>query len=134
MTSRAEEFIKQKPKRVPLGRRNVLTVHGLTDTDVFHYHWFNDVGDRLQQCLEAGYEFVAKEDLSVGDKTVESARGTDSITKKGVGGGVIAYLMRLPTEIYMEDQANKQLEVDQLEATLKAPKEGLTGKVELTRK
>jgi hypothetical protein len=135
METRADVIAKQKPKRVPLGRRNVLTVSGLKDQDEFHYHWFNDVDERLQQCIEAGYEFVGKSGLQVGDKTVESARGTDSITKKGVGGGKVAYLMRIPMEIYKEDQANKQREVDLLDANLKAPEvDGKYGKVEINRK
>lgn len=135
MNMRADAIDKQKPKRIPLGRRNILTVTGLTDQDDFHYHWFNDVEERLQHCLEAGYEFVGKTGLSVGDKTVESARGTDSIVKKGVGGGRIAYLMRIPMELYKQDQAAKQLEVDKLDANIKSPKvDGSYGKVEITRK
>ena len=135
MNMRAEAIEKQKPKRIPLGRRNVLTVKGVTDDANFHYHWFNDVDQRLQNCLDAGYEFVGKNGLEVGDKTVESAKGTDSVLKKGVGGGRIAYLMRIPIELYKQDQAAKQLEVDQLEETLKAPKvEGSYGKVEVERK
>lgn len=121
----------QKPKRVPLGRRQVLTVRGLIDQDLFHYHWFNDDGDRLYNCLEGGYEFVAKEGLQAGDQNVESARGTESVMKKGVGQGKTAYLMRIPIELYKEDQANKQLYNDSMEADIKKPKEGLTGKVEL---
>ena len=135
MNMRAEEINKQKPKRVPLGRRNVLKVTGLTDDKDFHYHWFNDVDDRLSNCLEAGYEFVQRSGLSAGDKTVESARGTDSIMKKGVGGGKVAYLMRIPMEIWLQDQAAKQAEVDQLDAGIKSPKvDGSYGKVEITRK
>lgn len=135
MNMRAEAIEKQKPKRIPLGRRNVLNVKGITDDENFHYHWFNDTGERLQYCLEAGYEFVDKKGLEAGDKTVESARGTDSIMKKGVGQGVVAYLMRIPIELYKQDQSLKQLEVDRLEAGLKAPKvEGSYGKVEVERK
>lgn len=135
MNMRAEAIEKQKPKRVPMGRRSVLTIAGITDNENFHYHWFNDIEERLQYALEAGYEFVGKAGLSVGDKTVESVRGTDSVVKKGVGGGRIAYLMRIPIEIYNEDQAAKQREVDELESTIKAPKvEGSYGKVEVTRK
>lgn len=117
---------KQKPKnvRVPMGRRNVLTVRGLEDQENFHYHFFNDIGERLYECLEAGYEFVPKDGLDVGDQTVESARGTESITKKGVGGGKVAYLMRIPMELYKQDQAAKQRLVDESVEGLKNPKVG----------
>lgn len=135
MTTRQEIIEKQKPKRVPLGRRNILTVSGLKDTEDFHYHWFNDSGDRLWKCMEAGYEFVNKSGLSAGETTVESARGTDSIMKKGVGGGWTAYLMRLPMELYKEDQARKQEDVDAIEAEMKRASkvEGSYGKITVTR-
>jgi len=135
MNMRAEAIEKQKPKRVPMGRRNVLSVKGITDDENFHYHWFNDIEDRLQYCMEAGYEFVARNGLQAGDKTVETARGTDSVMKKGVGGGRVAYLMRIPIELYREDQAAKQKLADDLDAGIKAPKvDGSYGKVEVTRK
>ena len=133
MTTRQEAMDKQKPKRIPLGRRNVLTVTGLKDQDEFHYHWFNDVGDRLNNCLEAGYEFVLKSGLSAGDTTVESVRSTDSIMKKAVGGNVTAFLMKIPMELYMEDQKAKQKIVDESEAEMKRSKgEGTYGKVEIS--
>lgn len=134
MNMRAEQQEKQKPKRVPMGRRQVLKLKGLKDDDQFHYHWFNDVGDRLNHALDGGYEFVPKSGLQAGDQTVEYARGTDSIMKKGVGMGTIAYLMKIPMEIYMQDQAEKLAQVDKIEAEIKRPKgEGTYGKVEVSR-
>lgn len=135
MTTRQEAIEKQKPKRVPMGKRNILTVSGLQDTDEFHYHWFNDSGDRLWKCVEAGYEFVLKSGLTAGDTTVESARGTDSIMKKGVGMGITAYLMRILQEFYKADQKAKQIEVDALENEMKLARqvEGSYGKITVTR-
>ena len=95
-------------KRSGLGGRDILTVQDLPDLDKFHYHWINDIGDRLYQRFKEGYDFVEKGGLSAGDITVESARGTDSLLKKGVGKGVIAYLMKVPNEIYDEYQAEKR--------------------------
>lgn len=136
MTTRQEEIQKQKPKRIPMGRRNILTVAGLQDTADFHYHWFNDIGDRLHKCVEAGYEFVLKSGLGAGDQTIESAKGTSSLLTKGVGGGVSAYLMRIPMQFYREDQKAKQLEVDALEAEMKLARrvEGSYGKITVERK
>lgn len=133
-TSRADMIAAQKPKRTPMGRRNVLTVTGLKDTDLFHYHFFKDSGDRLFRCLEAGYEFVKKDGLAVGDATVESARGTDSLLTKGTGGERL-FLMRIPMDLYKADQAAKQLEVDALEdETRKQPRaDGRYGKVTIAR-
>ena len=95
-------------KRSGLGGRDILTVQDLPDTDKFHYHWVNDIGDRLYQRYREGYDFVEKGGLTAGDITVESARGTDSLLKKGVGGGITSYLMKVPNEIYDEYQAEKR--------------------------
>ena len=95
-------------KRSGLGGRDILTVQDLPDTDKFHYHWINDVGDRLYQRYKEGYDFVEKGGLTAGDITVESARGTDSLLKKGVGGGVTAYLMKIPMELYEEYSAEQR--------------------------
>jgi hypothetical protein len=91
-------------KRSGLGGREVLSVEGITDQDQFHYHWINDVGDRLYQRFKEGYDFVEKGGISAGDITVESARGTDSLLKKGVGMGVTSYLMKIPMDLYNEYQ------------------------------
>lgn len=133
-TSRADIISAQKPKRVPMGKRNVLTVTGLKDTDDFHYHFFKDSGDRLYRCLEAGYEFVSKAGLTVGDATVESARGTDSLLTKGTGGERL-FLMRIPMDLYNADQAAKQLEIDALEDETRkqARADGHYGKVTVAR-
>ena len=135
--TRKAELEKQKPKngRVPMGRRNVMTVMGDVDRENYHYHFFNDIEDRLYQALQAGYEFVPKLGVTVGDQTVESARGTESVTKKGVGGGKTAYLMRIPIELYNQDQLAKQGIVDESEAGIKNPKvEGAYGKVSIETK
>lgn len=135
MTTRQEEIVKQKPKRIPMGRRNIITVAGLQDTADFHYHWFNDVGDRLHKCREAGYEFVLRSGLGAGDQTIESAKGTTSIMSKGMGGGTTGFLMRIPMEFYKQDQKAKQLEVDALEAEMKVARrvEGSYGKISVER-
>lgn len=123
---------QQKPKRIPMGRRNTLQVYGLTDTAEFKYRFFNDIGDRLFQCLDAGYEFVNKDGLAVGDSNVESARGTESVVKKGVGMGVTAYLMRIPMELYLQDRLAKDRLADEAEAGIKAPKvDGSYGSVKV---
>ena len=119
MATRQEVMAQQKPTRTPMGRRNTLTVSGLTDTDRFQYRWFNDQNDRLARAIDAGYIFVDKYGKAAGDTAVDTARGTDSLMRKGVGFGVFAYLMKIPREIYDADQAAKQADVDRLEADMK---------------
>lgn len=98
-------------KRSGLGGREVLSVDGINDQDQFHYHWVNDIGDRLYQRFKEGYDFVEKGGVSAGDITVESARGTDSLLKKGVGMGITAYLMKIPKDLYEEYQSEKRQKV-----------------------
>lgn len=120
MRTRNEEKVAQeRPKRTRMGRRNILTVSGLTDTDEFHYHWFLDVNDRLSQALDAGYVFVQKGGVSAGDRNVESARGDDSLLCKHSGNGrTMLYLMKIPMEYYKEDQMEKQKDIIDTESDL----------------
>ena len=121
-------------KRSGLGGRDVLTVADLPDQDKFHYHWINDVGDRLYQRFKEGYDFVEKGGLSAGDITVESARGTDSLLKKGVGMGITSYLMKIPNELYEEyAQEKRQKVADSVEEIRGSGKQtGSYGKVEIS--
>lgn len=120
-------------KRAGLDGRDILTVKSLPDQDIYHYHWINDQGDRLQKRYEEGYDFVNKNGLAAGDTNVESARGTGSTLCKNVGGGVTAYLMRIPIELYTEYQQAKDKLVKDTENEIKrsAADQGLTGKVEI---
>lgn len=111
---------KQRPNRVPVAEsRNVLTVEGNIDRNAFVPRWVNDVDDRIARFVNAGYEFVKNDGITVGDTTVDFNRQTDtSIVRKGVGGGKVAYLMAIPKEFYDEDQAKKQAKLDELEDTM----------------
>jgi hypothetical protein len=130
---------KERPKRIPLGDRNKLTVSGITDKDEYMYRWVNDVEDRIMSCFNAGYDFVDKNGKTVGDATVESARGTSSVMSKGVGQGITAFLMKVPKEIWLEDRKRRVDEpTDQLEAGMKQQSEdkskGFYGKVDVGSK
>jgi len=120
MRTRNEEKVAQeRPTRTRMGRRNVLTVQGITDQDQFHYRWFLDQGDRLDEAQAAGYVFVQKGGISAGDKNVESARGDDSLLTKSAGNGrQMLFLMKIPIEFYKEDQGEKQKDIVSLETDL----------------
>lgn len=120
MKTRKEVLEKKRPSRTTNSRKNVLTVIGLTDTDEFHYHWFNDIGENIPKRLEEGYEFVDRYGKIVGDKTVETARGSDSLLKKPVGFGIYAYLMKIPMDVYREYKETERREnVTAFEAEIK---------------
>lgn len=96
---------KRRPKRTPIGRRNILTV-GNRDPK-FEYRWVNDHDGRLQMFEDAGYEAV-KEPTEVGDPRAGDASQLGSTVRKPVGGGKSAVLMRIPRELYHEDQDAKE--------------------------
>lgn len=108
---------KSRPKRVPVGSRNRLAVTGKSDE--FEYRIVNDSngdGQRIAQFKQAGYEFAP--DASVSTERI-AASSEGSVKSIPVGGGTTAYLMRIPKEYYLEDQANKQAHIDETERSMK---------------
>lgn len=106
--TREETVAKVRPKRVPVfeQNRNKISVSNLDRTN-FQYRWVNDVEDRLQMFLEGGWEFVDKHGKVVGDGNVETTRGLGTTLSRNMGRGVTAFLMRIPRDIWLEDQKRK---------------------------
>lgn len=82
----------------------------------YYHRYVNDVGDRIAQFLEAGYEFV--EDTSLDDsgniahKEGQHGNRIRKVVNHGREASArYAYLMRLPQEYYDED---KRLQQEQL--------------------
>jgi hypothetical protein len=126
-----------RPKRTPLGIRNVLTAE---QRPGFVRRWVNDVDDRLSRAKEAGYMPVMKP-----TETADPRAGADSqmgsLVAKSVGGGTRAVLMEIPEEFYRADQDEKQKAVNATESGLRRQPGikgqqygGTYGKVEITRK
>lgn len=111
---------QERPKRISVNQqRDKLNVLGL-DTDNFYYRWVNDMDDRLFTFKQAGYEFVDKSEIkSSGDPTVDTSKGTDSRIRKGVGGGLTAYLMKLPWEYKKQDDAEREAEILETERSMR---------------
>lgn len=107
---------RERPKvdrkeRIPFSipRRRLNAPSG----DGYHYRIFNDnwrkEPGRIQRALEAGYEKVGSfESLSVGTNE-------DGSEIKGI-------LMRIPQELYEEDQKSKQEEVDKVDEAIRGGK------------
>lgn len=134
--SNEKEAIAKAPRgrtrRTPVGQRNVLTVAGKDPNYV--YRIVNDSGDRIQEFLDAGYELVQADSIRVGDKRVNAATAEGSVSQISVGQGQKAMVMRIKKEWYEEDQATKQIQVDQLEATIREKAlDGTYGKLEISR-
>lgn len=112
---------RSKPARVPMHQRNRLSFSGVDDN--FVYRVFNDVdeGERIKSAQAAGYEFVESQE-NLGDVRVADATKLGAKVSKHVGNGVRGYLMRIPKNLYEEDQAAKQLQVASTEAAMKPDK------------
>lgn len=109
-----------RPKRISVNQqRDRLNVLGL-DTKSFYYRWVNDVEDRILTFKNAGYEFVNKSEAkNLGDPTVDASAGTETRIRKGVGGGKVAYLMKLPLEWKKEYDAEKEAEILETERAMR---------------
>lgn len=105
-----------RPERTPLGARNRLTFKGQDPNYV--YRWINDQDERLNNALEASYEFVCGSHQLAGDKRLESTP-LDGRISKPAGNGIRTYLMRIRKDLYEQDQKAKMAAVDASEATMK---------------
>lgn len=116
--SRTDGREEARRKRVPMsGRRTKLQ---LSDEDAkrFKEHgwtvrWVNDKDGRIQQARAGGYHFVTQEEApSIGQFMLESGSNDLSgkvslIVSKG-GDPIEAFLMKIQTEYYDEDQLAKE--------------------------
>jgi hypothetical protein len=109
--TREQIIAKARPKRVSVydANRDKPTVTGL-DQENFMYRWVNDTEGRISMFVDGGWEFVDGTGKQVGDGGVDSTEVRNSALSKGMGGGVVAYLMRIPKELWLEDQARKEKE------------------------
>jgi hypothetical protein len=91
----------------------------------YHLHIFNDTPGRIEQALDVGYEFVSPEEVGgVGINTV--SRNTDLgdkvrflVGKTENGEAMYAYLMKLRSEFYEEDQAALQSRIDKVDGAIR---------------
>jgi len=113
------------------GRRNKLTIVGKEPG--FEYRIVNDDDDRIMDLQERGYEIV-NHAVKVGDKRVGVPKKEGTPVQISVGGGKKAYLMRIKDDWYKEDQAAKQEQVDDLEATIKSDSNGDYGSIKIEQK
>jgi hypothetical protein len=116
--------MKRKPRRANVnGTRNVLTVSGKEPG--YQYRVVNDVGDRIAQFEEMGYEVVLDSKVTVGDRRVANPTKEGSPVQASVGGGMKGYVMRIRDEFYQEDRAAKDKHVDNIErGMIKEAREG----------
>jgi hypothetical protein len=121
-----------RPKRIPLGTRNVLVA---PERKGYVRRFVNDVPGRIESFEAAGYA-VVKEDIEVGDPKIGKSLDPGSPVSKSVGGGTRAVLMEIKEEWYEEDQQAKLNKITQAENDMKrslnTPREGTYGKVDIS--
>lgn len=95
-------------------------------------HWFRGTGQRLQQAQNAGYQFVARNEVQVNDRGLASDYLGDGNSDLGsrvsvpAGGedaegtqGLRLYLMKIKTELWDEDQIAVDERHEQIAAQLR---------------
>lgn len=103
--------VSRQQKRVPMYQRQPLAVSNKDPN--FEYRIVNDVPGRVERLEVAGW--VVDTSTEVGDKYAGQASSMGSATSKPVGKGTNGVVMKIPKELYDEDQEFKQREVDRTE-------------------
>jgi hypothetical protein len=98
-------------KRVPFGSAQMKL--DATDIPGYHLHWINDwhpqYANRLTQAMQAGYKFVSQQESEtaqlLGASTSDmSDRVSRTVGTRPSGEPITAYLMKIPTEWWIEHQ------------------------------
>jgi hypothetical protein len=110
-----------------------LNITGEKDPN-FHYRFVNDIGSRVYNYQQAGYEIVTDGDLTVGDSRVSDASDLGSPRRVVGEQGTTSVLMRIPKEYYEEDQARKNALLDEQDQAMKqqATKDLDYGKIQIS--
>ena len=119
--------------RKPLHQRGPLTISGEKDSN-FVYRFVNDVGSRVDQLKQAGYEMVTDENLVVGEARVSDAGQHGSAKRVISKDGTVSYLMRQKKEWFEEDKAAKRERNDEITNQIKSKaSDGMYGSIKMSR-
>jgi len=107
------------------------------DLPGFHTHWMNDYPGRLEQAIQAGYEFVSRDeavlispDLAgdpVGSGTDLGSRVSLVVGEDKAGNPLRAYLMKIRLEWFQQDQADSQARVNEIDRTIRQGRQKVDG-------
>ena len=122
--------VKKKTERVPFSaKRSKLQVSDAIDGH--ELRWFNDIDGRLQRALDGGWQFVEKTEVPsivVGQGEIHQ-ENTDlnSRVSKVVSRGepvIRAYLMKISSKFYREDQKAKEMVNQRVDEAMRAGQPG----------
>jgi hypothetical protein len=122
--SRADEIRAERKERgsdVLNGTRMRLSVNNNLKDPAWEYRWVNQEGDRVFRLQEIGYEVVSDRN----GEMKKGGMGSDVSVYAGTmkdGSALKQVLMRIPREIYHEDQASKKRAIDETEAGIASGK------------
>ena len=119
------------PMSLPLQKMAVPEIPG------FHLHWMRGEAQRIQQALAAGYTFVEQDEVDLSRIGIADNESSDGHTDLGSrvsivsgkddqGGAERAYLMKLPLEYWLADQAALEGRNEKVAATIRGDK-GFSG-------
>ena len=119
MTDKKVNRTENRPKRKPLHRKRLLEAE---KREGFVRRWVNEEIGAIEAYQEAGYTLVLDKNADASDKRAQEASQIGSVTRRVVNknrdaSAKTAVLMEIPEEYYKEDQAAKQLDLDELEVT-----------------
>ena len=106
--------VTRQQKRVPMHQRQPLSVSGRDPN--FEYRVVNDIPGRVDRFKLAGW--VPDDKTDVGDNIAGRASSMGSTTSAPVGKGTNGIVMKIPKELYKEDQMAKQRKVDESEEAM----------------
>ena len=114
-------------------RRNVFNgteakISVRTQIDGYHLHVFTDVGGRIQEALDNGYEFVSPNEVGGVSENVVSRNGDLGerirylVNPRAEGSEQYGYLMKIRQEWFEEDQAELQAKNNLIDAAVRKGK------------
>jgi hypothetical protein len=125
----------EKPKkRIPIGRRGVLTIDPKEKDPNYSYRIVNDKAGRIKMFRDAGWEVCEKRGgLQVGDPQAGVSSQLGAVVTKSVGNNETGYLMRIKKEFYDDDQKAKANKIKDAEEGLKLEetKKGRYGEIKI---
>jgi hypothetical protein len=124
--SRGEEDRPRRKDRIPFGQYGKQ--YAVTEIPGYHLHgivdWHPQMADRINQALRAGYQFVTQQEVEVGYAKLDhssdlSDRVSRTVGTRPSGEPITEYLMKIPTEFWMEHQQFVADHANKVDAAIK---------------